>query len=114
MYVYIGEGHLRTVQELCRRVAQSIVHCKIPRKQKLADFLSLSARAPCLFPRINPRYTRRLIKTGRLDKNSVLSRLLAESTRKEGSTRRQNKSPECDEINEFSCCGHLESTTVSN
>jgi len=37
-------------------------------KRKLADLSIVYARPPSLFPRANPRLTRRLIKTGAPDK----------------------------------------------
>jgi len=39
-------------------------------KRKLADFFFFFRAFPSLFPRVNPRLTRRLIKTGAPDKKN--------------------------------------------
>jgi len=61
-------------------------------KRKLADFSIFYAPPPFLFPRVYPRLTRRLIKTGAPEKKYwVDSKLLAGFTRKKASTCRVNQ-----------------------
>jgi len=66
--------------------------------------LSLSARAPFLFLWLNPKLTRRIIKTSRPDlKIRVYQDFLPSSReKKEGRAEKNKKLPKWEEINEFS------------
>jgi len=69
-----------------------VVGCKIPRKENSPIFFYFFSRPLFLFPWVNPRLTRRWIKTGAPDKNnSGWLQLLAGFTRKKASARRVNR-----------------------
>jgi len=80
---------------------------------KTRRFFDFLCAPPFLFPRVHPRLTRRLIKTGAPGKKTGWLKHLAGCTRKKASTRRVNrKIADLREINEFSFQGILQPTTV--